>query len=69
MSHNAPFRNRNVYICAYFFLLKYALLDIWLLHCVICEVGLLENTTLFWDNDSHTIDFFYFYWQQVKGYT
>ena len=42
MSHNAPFCNRNVHVCT-FLLQNGALWDIYLMHCGICETGLLAD--------------------------
>ena len=41
ISHNAPFCNRNVHVCAHFCYKNGALWDICVMHCVICEMGLL----------------------------
>ena len=42
-SHNAPFCDRNVHMCALSVLLQNdALWDIYLMHCGICEMGLLR---------------------------
>ena len=46
ISHNAPFCNRNVHMCAH--LQNGALWDICLVHCGICGIGLLTERTIAW---------------------
>ena len=52
ISHNATFCDRNVHMCAHL-LQNGALWDICLVHCGICEIGLLHVPALdtsFWHN-------------------
>ena len=45
ISHNAPFCNKNVHVCT-FLLKNSALLYICLMHCGICEMGLLPGAII-----------------------